>query len=181
MKIYYYLDANNQQQGPFTPQELDQYGVNPQTLVWFEGATDWQPAGEVKDIYDYFMSVTPPDAPSQGSQHTDTQPQNQAQLDRQAHYQKQQKSGKIVRGILAGFFGIVALIPLAGYINSGATGALVFAILLGALVPVCLFVGRNKDPNTNTDGVIEGTVVGMGMASHDMADDFNGGGDIDFD
>lgn len=182
MKKYYYLDANNQQQGPFTVQELDQYGVNPQTLVWFQGAADWQPAGQIQEIYDYFMSVIPPEASPQAPEQTGYPQNTQAQMQQQALYRKQSKNDKVVRWVLACIFGIISLFALVGLINSGDPAALVFFIAFGALVPVSLFVGRKKDPNMNTDGVMTGTMMGMGMASQDNYDDGgydDVGGDFD--
>ena len=80
MNDYFYLDNNNQQQGPISPTQFSMYGVNANTLVWCKGMTDWQRAGSVDELSFYFGSNTgdtttpppytpntPPQQPNYGS------------------------------------------------------------------------------------------------------------------
>lgn len=56
---FYYVDKNNQQQGPVSREGLAQCGCTPTTLVWHEGMTSWLPAGEVPELAGMFPPVPP--------------------------------------------------------------------------------------------------------------------------
>lgn len=62
MKKYFYADGQ-QQQGPFTLEELKTKGLSPDILVWFDGLENWQPAGEIEELAALFNRFTPPQAP----------------------------------------------------------------------------------------------------------------------
>ena len=68
MSIWYYTDAERQQQGPLSTDELKQYFhrdlVNPDTLVWRDGMLHWRALGELAEQLNLVASVAPPvDAP----------------------------------------------------------------------------------------------------------------------
>lgn len=67
MNEYFYLDKNNQQQGPISPTHFSAHNIKANTLVWCNGMTDWAPAGSVDDLREYFQSThtgaTPPPSP----------------------------------------------------------------------------------------------------------------------
>ena len=50
MERTYYILRNNQQEGPFTRQEIVQMALLDQTLLWSEGWTRWLPLAEVEDF-----------------------------------------------------------------------------------------------------------------------------------
>lgn len=54
MNDYFYLDANNQQQGPVSPDRFAALGVTAETLVWCNGMKDWAPAGSVAELAQLF-------------------------------------------------------------------------------------------------------------------------------
>lgn len=62
--IAYFLAINNQQAGPFDAAALGQQirsgQVTRDTLVWKQGMTDWQPAGQVTELGDLFAASPPP-------------------------------------------------------------------------------------------------------------------------
>jgi hypothetical protein len=65
---YFYMDGNNQQQGPVTANELPKMGVTRNTRVWKQGMSDWQTAGSVPELSGIFpppvsQSATPPFPP----------------------------------------------------------------------------------------------------------------------
>lgn len=64
MEQYFYLDSNNQRQGPVDADKLPDYGVKPSTLVWKTGMDDWAEAAKIPELADYFIkraeSVPPP-------------------------------------------------------------------------------------------------------------------------
>lgn len=62
----YYYSVNGQQFGPVAPNQLVASGVNASTLVWCEGMTQWQPAGQVAELAPYFQQVAPPMPPGGG-------------------------------------------------------------------------------------------------------------------
>ncbi|MDR1340334.1 MAG: DUF4339 domain-containing protein [Prevotellaceae bacterium] len=50
MEQYYYLDGNNQQQGPISPSEFRQHGITLRTKVWKQGMADWQMAWTLPEL-----------------------------------------------------------------------------------------------------------------------------------
>lgn len=70
----YFILINNQQQGPYTLDELRSRNITSATLVWREGMTDWTPAWKVAELVSLFHAdaadnaqTTPPPAPSVGA------------------------------------------------------------------------------------------------------------------
>lgn len=57
MANYFFIDGNGQQQGPFTPEQLLQYGVHSETPVWAEGMPDWTAAGNIPELNALFASA----------------------------------------------------------------------------------------------------------------------------
>lgn len=69
MGKYFYLNAQNEQNGPVEAGELKSFGVTENTLVWSQGMPQWAPAGEVEELKGLFVPVqeeipTPPPAPA---------------------------------------------------------------------------------------------------------------------
>lgn len=54
MREYYYIDATGNQVGPLTADELKLHNLTPQTPVWYEGLSDWTPAGTLPDVASLF-------------------------------------------------------------------------------------------------------------------------------
>mgnify|MGYP003357195400 FL=1 len=81
MKQYYYVDGNNQQQGPIDAAQLPSFGVTAKTLVWCEGMANWQVAGEIPELASFFAAKQP-EIPVQPQMQpgTPTQPQMQQQV-----------------------------------------------------------------------------------------------------
>lgn len=70
----YFILINNQQQGPYTLDELRSRNITSATLVWREGMADWTPAWKVAELVSLFhedaannAQTTPPPAPSAGA------------------------------------------------------------------------------------------------------------------
>ena len=59
MKHYFFIDQNEQQQGPFPGEELIQFGITPETYVWCEGMPDWQRAKYVPELNQLFHAAPP--------------------------------------------------------------------------------------------------------------------------
>lgn len=81
MKQYYYVDGNNQQQGPIDAAQLPAFGVTTKTLVWCEGMANWQVAGEIPELASLFAAKQP-EIPAQPQMQpgTPAQPQMQQQV-----------------------------------------------------------------------------------------------------
>ncbi|MDY4044172.1 MAG: CD225/dispanin family protein [Marinifilaceae bacterium] len=63
MADYFYLNAQNEQKGPIAAEDLIKNGVTKNTLVWKDGMSQWQPAGNVEELMEFFQpkqSQTPP-------------------------------------------------------------------------------------------------------------------------
>ena len=88
MKQYYYVDGNNQQQGPIDAAQLPAFGVTTKTLVWCEGMANWQAAGEIPELASFFAAKQPEiPAQPQMQQGTPAQPQMQPQAQPQVQPQ----------------------------------------------------------------------------------------------
>lgn len=60
----YFIIENNEQQGPFSIDELRDKNIPSDTLVWAEGMTEWTPAWKIDKLkqifYDNAQATTPP-------------------------------------------------------------------------------------------------------------------------
>lgn len=54
MDAYYYLTADGHQVGPIAGEQLLNYGVTPQTMVWGQNMSNWQPAESVAELAQLF-------------------------------------------------------------------------------------------------------------------------------
>lgn len=59
MKQFYYTDGANKF-GPMTFEVLKTKGINPDTLVWYEGLDNWVAASQVEELRLLFGSDIPP-------------------------------------------------------------------------------------------------------------------------
>jgi len=112
--MYYFQDSYGQQQGPVAANDLPQYGVTPQTNVWKEGMSAWQPAGSVGElswIFAPYQAYAPP------------QPQYQQPLQPYNQYAPPRKSSAsgwwIAGGVAAGLFFLLMFVGIAK--DSGGT------------------------------------------------------------
>ncbi|MEO8471791.1 MAG: DUF4339 domain-containing protein, partial [Chryseolinea sp.] len=62
--IQFYIAVNGAQQGPYTPQTLQQMiqqgSVNRDSLVWRQGIASWIKASDAPEISGFFGAVPPP-------------------------------------------------------------------------------------------------------------------------
>ena len=78
----YFIIVNDQQQGPFTIDELKLRGIAPDTLVWAEGMPQWTPASQVDELKTIFQNeadgstATPPPPPLDAARPLPQQPQS---------------------------------------------------------------------------------------------------------
>lgn len=100
MKQYYYVDGNNQQQGPIDAAQLPAFGVTTKTLVWCEGMANWQAAGEIPELASFFAAKQPeipaqpqmqPGTPAQPQMQPQAQPQVQPQTMNINNFQQTQQ------------------------------------------------------------------------------------------
>ena len=56
----FFIHKYDQQQGPFTIDELKDLKITRETMVWFEGADDWKKAVEIEELQEIFKVVPPP-------------------------------------------------------------------------------------------------------------------------
>lgn len=61
---YYYVDDNNQSQGPIAPEDFGKHGITPQTNVWRDGMTAWTRAGELPELADVLKEAQDAERPS---------------------------------------------------------------------------------------------------------------------
>ncbi len=56
----FHIHKDEQQQGPFTLDELRDLKITRETMVWFEGEDNWKAAVEIEELKEIFKSVPPP-------------------------------------------------------------------------------------------------------------------------
>jgi uncharacterized protein HemX len=56
----FYIHKDDQQQGPFSIDELKDLKITRDTMIWFEGADNWKKAIEVDELKEIFKTVPPP-------------------------------------------------------------------------------------------------------------------------
>ena len=57
MNQYYYIDPQGVQKGPVPMSELPACGVNPQSMVWCQGMTNWMRAADVAELQSIFCAA----------------------------------------------------------------------------------------------------------------------------
>jgi len=60
MDRYFYLNSNNEQVGPVSPNDFSRYGITETTMVWKQGMPNWMRAGQIPELAQYFRPATPP-------------------------------------------------------------------------------------------------------------------------
>ena len=55
----YYIHLN-QQEGPFSLEELRAKNISPDTPVWYEGLNDWSIAGKIPELRSVVKATPPP-------------------------------------------------------------------------------------------------------------------------
>lgn len=63
MNKYFYIDKDNQQRGPISPEEFKQYGVTEETPVWCAGMAEWTKAKEIPELQEAFAAAAVPPTP----------------------------------------------------------------------------------------------------------------------
>jgi hypothetical protein len=56
----FYIHKDDQQQGPFTTDELKNLKITRETMVWFEGEENWKAAVEIEELQEILKSIPPP-------------------------------------------------------------------------------------------------------------------------
>ena len=65
MNVYFFHDGN-EQQGPFSVEELKEKSIKRETRVWMKDLKDWTKAGDLPELSQLFEN-TPPPFPKQTS------------------------------------------------------------------------------------------------------------------
>jgi cytoskeletal protein RodZ len=56
----FFIHFQGQQLGPFSLEELKQKGITRNTMVWFDGLSEWKEAKDVYELADLFRNQPPP-------------------------------------------------------------------------------------------------------------------------
>ncbi len=56
----FFIHFQGQQLGPFSLEELKQKGITRNTMVWFDGLSEWKEAKDVYELSDLFRNQPPP-------------------------------------------------------------------------------------------------------------------------
>ena len=66
MEKHYFIIRNDQQEGPFTLDQLRTMGLNPKTKIWYQGLDSWKMLYEVPEILE-LQNTMPPDPNATGN------------------------------------------------------------------------------------------------------------------
>lgn len=111
---YYYIYLDGKQNGPLTLEELYDK-VKSDTLVWYEGLSDWQRADKIEDLQNHFKSIPPP-LPLPVNNLIQTPEQLDNEILPNYTYQRKNKSS-IKRKVLFLLLGILLFAGIATFIN----------------------------------------------------------------
>lgn len=160
--VNYYVAEGPNQRGPFNESELAGVGLRPETLVWHEGMSQWQPAGHVPALQFIFSAGTtpPPAVPPVASASAPPHPVAPSYATPYAAFPPPSDiSGKKIAagicGILFGTFGVHKFI--LGLTNGGVT-MLVISLTSMAAAPFTCGATIIAVPVIHIIGIIEGIV-----------------------
>lgn len=164
MNQYYYIDANGNQAGPVSKQDLRTCKINRQTFVWCEGMPGWAPAETVADLNEFFVSIPPiPPLPSSYTQ-VPQQPQP-----KQTQISNSQKTLLFAIGaIIAGGFTAIIIRYMGPYLSSlvgqeAEYGAYFLAILFSLIIIAIAVVIKNNGYRFVTIAVAIITIISACM------------------
>ena len=109
---HFYLNSNNEPEGPIPPTDFVQYCINETSMVWKPGMQNWMRAGQIPELFPYLgPSIPPPpaDMNNHNSCHANTSHDNNNQ------YKPLRPDNNMIWAVLATIFccfplGIYALI-----------------------------------------------------------------------
>ena len=110
MKSYYYFDGQDQF-GPISKEELKAKGITKESLVWFEGLTEWQKAGEVEELAELF-SNSPAPPPLQKQKSVVPPPISEQRCKRETHFMEPMQNNKSKNKTIIMWCSIVAAIVI---------------------------------------------------------------------
>lgn len=56
----YFVIIKDEQSGPYTLDQLKNLGIHSKTMIWYEGLSDWQEAGQISELKVLFQNQPPP-------------------------------------------------------------------------------------------------------------------------
>ena len=56
----FYYEQNGQRLGPILIEDIKHLQISGETLIWFEGLSEWTKAKEISDLADYLKKIPPP-------------------------------------------------------------------------------------------------------------------------
>lgn len=111
----YYICDNRDRFGPFSKIELLRKGISKDTLVWFEGLSEWKKAAEIEDLADLFaQEQTPPPLPNQKTTYSSLLIQDKTIV---LKTQQQKKSKKKTIIWICGFLLVVVVFVVIGVVG----------------------------------------------------------------
>lgn len=72
----YWIAQNKERKGPFSPEQLSEAGISPDTLVWRDGLTSWTKAEDLEELAWLFNCDIPPAIPTPKVEPICVQPQH---------------------------------------------------------------------------------------------------------
>jgi|TARA_B110001450_G_scaffold250085_1_gene268244 hypothetical protein len=106
MKNYFYSN-NNQQNGPYSFEELKNENIKQETLIWYEGLNDWTKASDLNEMIPILELIPPSLSDLKDSVKTETKNEEKKQIPKNVEIPglKKASQGWIIAGFIFSFLG----------------------------------------------------------------------------
>lgn len=106
MKNYFYSN-NNQQNGPYSFEELKNENIKQETLIWYEGLNDWTKASDLNEMIPILELIPPSLSDLKDSVNTETKNEEKKQIPKNVEIPglKKASQGWIIAGFIFSFLG----------------------------------------------------------------------------
>lgn len=112
---YYFISDGQNKIGPLSKQELYNKSITKETLVWYEGLSKWEKAGNVEDLSDLFsVQQTPPPLPGHATV-IPPLPDSRQELITMAEPKRKKKSTKKIIFWSIGILIVLFILTIIGY------------------------------------------------------------------
>ena len=106
MKNYFYSN-NNQQNGPYSFEELKNENIKQETLIWYEGLDEWTKASDLDEMIPILELIPPSLSDLKDSVKTETKNEEKKQIPKNVEIPglKKASQGWIIAGFIFSFLG----------------------------------------------------------------------------
>ena len=151
--MQYYISVNDQQQGPFTFEDLRNLQITPYTWVWEQERNDWVPASQISELQSLFVgqpqyqqAVNPNSIPNQ--QASQQQPIYEDNVEEEEETMEETSTFKKVCAYLSILFYLLAALDfvLGNFFHIDMTGmGRLSPVYIGTIGVALTYIGGLRD------------------------------------